>query len=246
MLLVFLAALPTFAQETDSVEAKQPSTLLFHVHEDFVHPSADYTPALDAFKAMAVEYKFDVPYTAVWLDNGSFLSVAPVENLADVANSWEDFAKVPDSVLSATMANFDGKYERHRDYIARLHLNLSHNPREGATEEHYRVFRYYWFEQDKMSEVLKVSKEWKALYEAKGIEHGYEIWSPGFGHEGPALIVIEWGKDAASFEIRKAVENELLGDEAKALSEKTRKLFYKMDKVEGWILPEQSYAPATE
>jgi hypothetical protein len=239
--LILLVTIPVLAQDS---EAKKPTTLFFHVHEDFVYPSADYMSALEAFKNMAVEYKFDNPYTSVWLNNGSYLSVTPITGLAGVMDAFADFDKVPDDVVTSTMANFDGKYDKHRDYIARLHLNLSHNPRLDTEDQNYRSFRYYWFAQDKMPEVLEVVKEWKALYEAKEIKHGYEIWSPGFGHEGPVLIVIDWDVDAASYQIRKAVEATLLGDEAKALSEKTRKLFYKMDKVEGMILPEVSYMPA--
>ena len=92
-LVMLLGTFSVFAQQ-DSVEAKQPSTLLFHVHEDFVYPNADYAPALKAFKAMAVEYKFEHPFTAVWQDNGSYLSVTPVQGLAGVMDQFKDFEKV--------------------------------------------------------------------------------------------------------------------------------------------------------
>ena len=45
--------------------------------------------------------------------------------------------------------------------------------------------------------MIELMKEWKGLYEAKGIEDGYTIYTNGFGHYGPVIVIHTWAKSEA-------------------------------------------------
>jgi hypothetical protein len=81
------------------------------------------------------------------------------------------------------------------------------------------------------------------LYESKGIEHGYSIFTAGLGHYGPVLVVHSW---AASETVHAAANEDTmvkLGEERMELLRKTMPLVQKQDVKRGMFMPDHSYTP---
>ncbi len=79
------------------------------------------------------------------------------------------------------------------------------------------------------------------MYNRNNITDGWNTFSGSFGTEQPVYIWIMNGKDPADFWNQSKVNNEILGEEADILWEKTLKVLRKYEYKTGWFRPELSY-----
>jgi len=88
-----------------------------------------------------------------------------------------------------------------------------------------------------------MAREWKKLYEDHKIAAGYTVYSNGLGHEGPVLVIHRWAKNRVGMAENAQKANQMLGEAAHRLWERTEALGYRMETKRGWFMPDLSYMP---
>jgi len=127
--------------------------------------------------------------------------------------------------------------------------DLSYDPQNtGLMEEGlaFRRFDYYYIKPGNEEQAKAIAKEWQDLFASKKIESGYRLYTGGMGTEAPLYIVVQWAASPADFEAQETKVNELLGEEGKALNQKTMAITRKFETKTGWMRPDLSYTPTKE
>lgn len=229
--------------------AQQSSGEYYLIHEDMVNvgKSEEYRNAGKGLAELVAESNFpDMAFSAFQLDDYTFMYASPIENMARLDEPpWGKISeKVGKDRFESAMAAFDGTYDTHRDFIAVFHPDLSYKPEQVQEEgNNYRRWMYMYYNQINQEKVMEMVKEWKKLYEDHGIERGYSIFTNGFGHEGPVIVVHSWGKSPSDYDMMMEKRNEKFGDKGSELWGRTEKLAYRIDNKSGWFVPELSYMP---
>ncbi|MBR9999872.1 MAG: hypothetical protein KFF73_12925 [Cyclobacteriaceae bacterium] len=233
---------PSYAQQTSG-------TQLLLIHEDRVMAgkNSEYQKAGEGLAKLLSESNFkDLSFTAFQLDDYTYMYVSPIQNMAQLdVSPWEKLSQQSgeDKVESA-MAAFDGTYDTHRDFIAVFHPDLSYKTEKMQEEgNNYRRWMYFYYNQINQENVMNMVKEWKKLYEENDIPQGYAVYTNGFGHEGPVLVIHSWAKSAADHAQWIEKRNEMLGDKARELWGRTESLAYRIENKTGWLIPNLSYMP---
>jgi hypothetical protein len=223
--------------------------VLYLIHEDIVNvgKSEEYHKAGKDLAELVAGTNFtDMAFSAFQLDDYTFMYASPIENMARLDEPpWNKISeKAGKENFESVMAAFDGTYDTHRDFIAVFHPDLSYKPEQVQEEGHnYRSWMYFYYNQINQQEVMDLVKEWKQLYEDHQIDRGYSVFTNGFGHEGPVLVVHSWATSPADYAMMVEKRNEKFGDKGRELWERTEKLAYRIDNKTGWFLPELSYVP---
>ncbi len=232
----------TFAQEN-------PATQLLLIHEDnvIVGKAAQYAKASVGLKNLLAEVNFkETTYTAFWVDDYTYMYVSPIENMAQLDDSpWVKLSQqAGKDKTEAVFAEFAGTYDTHRDFIAVFHPDLSYKPEQLQEEgNNYREWNYMYYNEIHQDQILDLSREWKKLYEDKNVSNGYTIYTNGFGHKGPVLVIHTWATDPVDHAQKNQKRQELLGEAAQKLWEKTEALAYRIETKSGWVMPDISYIP---
>jgi len=95
----------------------------------------------------------------------------------------------------------------------------------------------------KQAEVDRIAKEWIDLHRSKKATNGYQTFRTIFGGE-PGYVVVNWGKDELDFVTKSKQTNELFGEEAAKLWQRTMAITHKVYFKNAWYLPDLSYYPA--
>ena len=247
-LLVNLCALNVYAQEEES------QSQLFRIHEDVVKPSmvAKYEEARKGVLAKLKENNMtSISYLVAVTDDFHYLTISEIENMAALdTNPWQELReKMGDEEMKAMWDGFDGTEDMHHTYLARLRPDLSYTPENaGGNSEgmNFRHWDWYYIELGKRAEAREIAKEWHDLYTKKNIPSGYRIYTGGLGTEIPLYVVVQSAKNAADFEAKNAKVNELLGEDAQDLMQRTMAITRKFETKTGWMRPELSYMPSEE
>lgn len=247
--LVFnLGAFSILAQE------EEPKSQLFFIHEDVVKPSmvSQYEEAVKGVVAKLKENNMtSLSHTVAMSEDFHYSYIYQIENMAALdANPWKELKKkIGEEAMEAMWKGYEGTYSKHKSFLARLQPSLSYTPETTSEESeamNFRHWSFYYVNPDKGDEAREISKEWVALFTSKKIPTGYRMYTGGIGTEVPLYIVVQWAKNAAEFYAQNAKNNELLGEEGQALSEKTMAITKKFKQKDGWIRPDLSYRPEEE
>lgn len=231
------------------VMAQESDTQLYMIHEDLVIPAQSFkymetTAALK--KAMEDNNVVTMGFSTFWLDDNTWWFTRPIPNYAamDENPMKELFDKMGEEEAWALFSKFNGTYHEHRNFVAVYHPSLSYKP-EGSQEpgNNYREWMYLYYDDTDQEAMIDVMKEWKALYESKGIEHGYSVFSAGLGHYGPVLVVHTWAESEAAHAAAGEDSMAKLGEERMELLGKTMPLIQKQETKRGMYMPDHSYIP---
>ena len=113
-------------------------------------------------------------------------------------------------------------------------------------EGNFRHWDFYHINPDKEDEASAIGKEWHALYASKNISTAYRVYKGGLGTEMPTYVVVVSAKNAADYAAQNQKIMEMLGEEGKALNEKTMTITNSFRSVNGWFRPDLSYLPQTD
>lgn len=242
-----LASAIILAFSLNLVYAQDNDTQLYMIHEDLVIPAQfnQYMETTSALKqAMEENNVTTMGFSTFWLDDNTWWFTRPIPNYAalDENPMQELFDKMGEEETMALLSKFNGTYHQHRNFVAVHHPSLSYKP-EGSQEpgNNYREWMYLYYDDKDQEAMMEVMKEWKALYESKGIEHGYSVFTAGLGHYGPVLVVHTWAESETAH--AEAGEDSMakLGDERMELLGKTMPLIQKQESKRGWYMPDHSY-----
>jgi len=116
----------------------------------------------------------------------------------------------------------------------------------GGDGSPYRKWNYYNFKTGKDEEVEAIPWSWKNLYEKKGVEMGFRVFPSFLGMEQPLYILATWAEDPLDYHTNLQKTSGLLGEEGAALWSKMMEYAEEVKVVEGWYLPQYSFAPDME
>ncbi len=232
---------------TISSNAQEPPERLM-IHEDYVLISQQtkYDEASKGIvKALKDNAITDITFWAFRQDDNTYVYATPVENFAvldkDMWKSLED--KVGKDKTDELFKQYDGTYQSHRTFMVNYHPELSYKADQLASgNSNYRVWTYFYFYPENYDAMMKISKEWKDLYESKNIPYGFTIYTNGFGAGGPVLIIHDWASSPEEYASHNTESNKILGTEAQDLWKRTQPLLYKSDQKTGWYLADLSYS----
>jgi hypothetical protein len=84
---------------------------------------------------------------------------------------------------------------------------------------------------------------WKQLYQKKKINKGFRVFSGFLGVDQPLYILTTWAKDPSDYHANLENISGMLGENGIALWNKMMQHVRATETVEGWFLPQYSYAP---
>lgn len=219
------------------------------IHEDYVLPSQmpKYEEASkNLVKALSENAIADARFWAFWQDDNTCVFASPVENFAALdQNMWKSLEdKIGKDNSETLFKAFDGTYQSHRTFMVNYHPDLSYKADQLSTgNSNYRVWTFLYFYPENQDAMLKISNEWKQLYESKNVPYGYTVYSNGFGMEGPVLVVHDWASSPEEYAKHNDEIQKLMGPELEDLRKRTQSLLYKIDHKTGWYSEDLSYSP---
>ena len=246
LLLSFICAGAITAQE-DSAEP-----LTFLVHEDVVYPymAEQYENTIKEFKEMLTSSNVDeMSFNTAQIEYFTYSYLTPVTNFEGLASyiaSGESMMeKVGAEKFANVMKGFEGCYSSHKNYLLNLRNDLSYIEKQGLDPEEGLNFRHLDFFHvipGKMEEFTEVLKEWKALYEANGIEQGYRVYFGGMGLDLPLVLMVSPSKNRAQWAMESDEQDEIIGEDYTAMINKTMALVWKFEHKNGMMRPDISYS----
>ncbi|MCG9972734.1 hypothetical protein [Christiangramia crocea] len=207
--------------------AQETKNQAFWIHEDKVKPSmiAEYDKVSKDFVEICKKHDLkDVEWSVAQMDDGTFMSITPIEDLADIQNiSFNPLReKMGDEEFSKIFEKFNKCYDKHGDYVAILNSELSYMP-DGLTTEtagkNYRVWHRMEVTPANIQDLRGKMKELKTLFADKGSKMHYRIYHSGFGNMGNYYVAVISAKDAQDYDRMSDENNKLLGADGQKLFE---------------------------
>ncbi|MFD1614783.1 hypothetical protein [Gelatiniphilus marinus] len=221
----------------------------FWVHEDQVKPSkqAEYEKVTKDFVEACKKHELkDANWAAARVDNGTYISIVPIENMADFDKNplAPLMEKMGEENFRAIFKRFDACYDKHGDYMVHLIEDLSYMPNglmSNTPGKDYRKWHYLYVTPSNAQALHTKIKEIKALYEKKGSKEYFRMYRSGFGTMGDYYLASVSAKDEQSYAKTSDENDTLLGAEGKKLFSE---MFILLDKYEvktGRMRPDLAY-----
>lgn len=231
-----------FAQSASANQA-------FWVHEDQVKPSKikEYEAVTRDFIAACKEHNIqDADFSTARLDDGTYLSISPVENMADLdKNPLAPLAeKMGEENFRTVFKRFDECYDTHRNYMVHLISDLSYMPNGLSPDtpgEDYRKWHFFHVSPQNVANLRNKMKEVRDFYEEKGAKQHFRIYRNGFGTAGDYFLVVVSAKDAQSYAQTSQETNELLGEKGERLFDEMMQYVQKYETKTGRMRPDLAY-----
>lgn len=246
--VMMVSLLPLLAVQAQNQSA---ATQLFTIHEDVVIPSrvVEYEKAAKNLASLMEQHNMaTMQYSAANSDDFTYIYISPVTNYAGLDNLGAGFAELEEKMgtkaFEEAMGKFSGNYHSHRDYLIRMHSELSYKPEYGNNMNdgmNFRHWDFYHVYPGKQDQIAEIAKEWVELNKSMDIQQGYRLYTGDMGTDMPLVIVSYSAKSASDFYSNYEKNMAKLGDAGKKLMEKTMAITWKMERREGSMRPDLSY-----
>ncbi len=237
-----------------TIAQDEPEDMLYLIHKDVVIPNMvpqyEETMALLLEQIRAHNFGGEIQFASSTDDNEYFY-LTPLESYADLDKGdgyWSELIeKAGEETISAIFKGFEDCYDHHNNFIVKWSANLSYvpeNPRLKQKEVGFIHWDYYYIQEGKEEEAMKLNKEYKELWAKHNIGDGYNIWLSDIGHDLGMMVVTQGAKDAADYYTSWEATKEKLGEELDALNAKFLPLMKDFYHKNGKPRPEYSYKPS--
>ena len=235
-----------------SLWAQDGKAQAFWIHEDQVNPSKrmEYEKASKALVSACEENNIQtINWSVASMDDGTYLSITPIENLADIQNkNFGDLQeKVGQEKFAEMFENFDKCYDDHGDYVAVLLPSLSYMPEGLSTDtpgKNYRVWHRMDVSAGNLQKIEGKMKQLKDLFASKNSKMHYRIYRSGFGTMGDYYTAVISAKDAMEYDTMSKDNDDLLGEDGQKLFGEVFEYVEAYDVKRGGMRPELAYQPA--
>lgn len=237
---------------TAGIWAQETKNQAFLIHEDRVKPSmmAEYEKVSKDFVEACKKHDLkDIQWSVAQMDDGTYMSITPIQELADIQNMNFDplREKMGDEEFSKMFERFNKCYDQHGDYVAVLNSELSYMP-DGLTAEtpgkNYRVWHRLDVTPSNIQNLRAKMKEMKTLFANKGSKMHYRIYHSGFGNVGNYYVAVISAKDAQDYDMMSAENDKLIGEEGQKLFEEMFNYVDTYSVKRGGMRPELAYKGA--
>jgi hypothetical protein len=222
---------------------------LLVIREDIVEPSMsnDYELFLADIKSYLEDKKVkNFNFFTHVQDDYVFSYITPIKNLHEIDNnSYGALAKqMQDPELNLMLDLMNETLDSYRHYIIKYQPSLSYVPENTSWGENtYRKWNYYYFYPGTEAEVESILTSWKNLYESKNAKMGFRVFTSFLGEEKPLYILTTWGKNPLDYQNNLEDLLSVLGEDGAALWLNMMQYVRGTKTVEGWYLPQYSFAP---
>ncbi len=223
---------------------------LMLIREDHVYPSMtdDYEMSLMDLKNFLTENNVKgFNYFTHLQDDYTFAHVTPIDHFKNLGKGIQSFfaKEVNDPGLDLILEYLNDAIVSYRYYIVQYKPELSYIPEgdDWGSGNPYRKWSYYYFQPGSEEDVEAVLSAWKSMYAEKGIKSGFRVFSGFIGVGQPLYMLTTWAEDPLDYHIKLQDASEQLGEEGVALWNKMVGYVNGANSVEGWFLPQYSYAP---
>lgn len=236
-------------ESAEATAQAQAANQTFWVHEDQVKPSMtkEYEAVTKDFIAALKKHNIkETDFSTARLDNGTYLSISPVSNMADLdKNPLAPLAeKMGNEKFGELFTRFNKCYDVHKDYMVHLIEDLSYMP-DGLTTntpgQDFRKWHFLHVTPENVSALREKMLEIKELYKEKAAKENYRVYRNGFGSDGDYYLVVISAKDAQSYAQTSDETEELLGQEGKELFEDMMQYVKKYETETGFMRPDLAY-----
>lgn len=229
-----------------------PKDQLFLLHQDVIKIDkvAEYekisAELFDLFKEHGMEGT--VKYASKTDDN-KYNFYTPLSSYADLDNRakyWANLGEKAGDALTDILARMDETYVHHKDYLLRHSADLSYWPENNRLKGEKRDFihfDHYYFKDGKLSEGLKMMKEFKDLMIAKKSNDGYSVWIFDIGGEYGHIMVTRLAKDGVDYYQETERRMALMSEELKEMWPKFSSLLKHFEHSNGSLMPQFVYKP---
>lgn len=232
-----------------SVQAQSDRYQMYVVHEDQVkegmmekHHESDKT----LIKAAKDNNLKNMSWITFVAEDNRVMYLTPIANMAELdKNPFDELEdKMGEEAYNNIFESYTDTYTKHGDYILRLDKELSYMP-NGITQtpegENYRELTYYYIPPGMAEKAEELAKSVKKMYQEKNSKIHYRLYKSGFGNMGYYYMVAVAAESPEEMEKKRNENDDLLGDEGKALFDEIENTGTEMKTVTGYIMPELSY-----
>lgn len=228
----------------------QDTPTMFAVHTDNVKfdMMPQYEEQAKNLRDQCVKHGIkDASWTAISVEDGRYVYVTPINNMADLdkdpmGNLSE---KMGEDALGEMFGKMNKCYDSHSDSVIHRIDDLSYMPEGYSTEgKNHREYHFIYYAPKDGKAMREAMANVKALFKAKNIKNGYEVYHSGFGSEESYFMVSVAGKDDIEIAQGGLANRDAMGDEGQATMFNVIKLALRYDQVEAEIRPDLSYIPA--
>ena len=223
---------------------------LLLVREDKVSPSmsVDYEMSLTDLKNFLTENNVqNFNYFTHLQDDYRFTHIVPIDDMDNLRDGTREALKnkINKPELDIILDYFDLSVESYYQYIIQYQPNLSYVTTAENWQENnpYRKWNFYYFFPGNETEVEELLAAYKYLYGKKKVSMGFRIFTGLIGTSKPLYILTTWGESPIDYHENLEKASKLLGEEGAILWTKLMALVRETKTVEGWFLPQYSYAP---
>ena len=243
------------AQDQDKEATPQMSLIII----EKVKPSMamQYEEATKEMCALLTEHDADpnlVGFFAVSGPELGYVFVIPLpEGFSSMKPMHADWMATIDSIGQDRWMALLDKADACVESTAMIHSvfreDLSYTPEyPSLTEEdiNFAEYEFLYTFPDKKDEFQEIAKEWKALYTRKGITTGWHVYEQITGDDLPVYLIAKVARSEVDYHTTQAAIREQLGEDAKALGERSSKLIRKIETRSGHPRPDLSYPTKTD
>ncbi len=229
--------------------AQDTKNQMFWIHVDEVKPSmiAEYEAVGKDFVEACKKHDLkDADFTVASVSDGSYLSISPIENMADLdKNTLAPLsAKMGEENFNDIFKRFNKCYDTHYDHVVHLISDLSYMPNGLTTNtvgQDYRKWHYLYVTPENAQNLRAKIKDIKALYEKKNAKEYVRIYRSGFGVKDGYYLAVISAKDEASYAKTNDETDALFGEEGKKLFAEMMKYVDRYEVKTGRMRPDLGY-----
>lgn len=233
----------------DSIVAQSDDNQLYAIRTMKVEPSkrAAFEKALKTANAAFREAKVsNLEYYTNSTTSYEYFAAIPIENMAALDKSYwgEAISKMGLEKFIEVVTPVEENWgETHLDiYLHRKDWNYQHASLKD-TEMGYRHWDIYQFKPGTAAQVEALMKEWLALFKEKDIVRQQAFYTAVIGPNDEVVVTTMDAKDAATFAQQESEFWKKVGDEGRALWEKTEAILVKSETREGRFRLDLSMLP---
>jgi hypothetical protein len=244
----FLIASLAAAQET-----AQPK--LFVLHQEQARPgmTKQYEEATKEYLSLVRQHHEKLPalqFVVMAREDFRYSYLTPLENYGSLDKVQAGYGAMISAVSQAKWDELMARQGAATELIGQLIMleypgfsYVPAKPRLKADEERYVRMDYHYVLPGREPDAMAVAQATVELYRKKGVADGFRLFVVQVGPEMPLLIVMSSARDAADFEEREKVNEELLGAEGKDLAQRAFAVLRRFETYSATVRPDLSIEP---
>jgi hypothetical protein len=175
--------------------------------------------------------------------------VLPLEGwgkMEGVQKSWMSVGDVIGKAKAADiMRRSNGAMSSYNEFIVLHRPDLSYmpaSPRVSSSEATAVRWFFYYLDPERAEEAEQISRDYSALFKAKNIPDGFNVYQVLSGNDLPLLVVSVTGKSTADLTAADEKNNAALGKDVLPLAARAMAITRRYEIKDGMYRPDLSYA----